>query len=290
MPSWPWPYKTKNTEEDIFIYFFYRSVSDKESWDTPYRWRDVKEDCSKDDDYGKHSQDNFTNLEFHRDPDEPIPELPELLQNDKSVSSKPKHRIQNTPDYGKVYSNKLNKQFDNKFKYNTEKSNSFNLNELNKVEPRDILYEVNSRVGETPFQNVQLRKVEPKKDGIETFNANSSPANKDFEYIKAKPVSAKPKYAVDPIAELKNMPRNASTASDDEPPFNFQAMLRKTNIRRDSRDSIKNALQAVRRFSLAKNDDDATKNGLADDGPIKSKLVSLEISPGLFVEGHEVEL
>lgn len=148
------------------------------------------------------------------------------------------------------------------------------------------------------FEKIQLRKVktpEPMKSEMEIFNRSSSPANKDFEYIKARPViNVKPKYPVDPIAELKNMARKESTASDDNPPFNFQAMLRKTNIRRDSRDSIRNALQAVRRFSLSNNDNnpikETTRNCLSPEEHIHSKFVSLEISPGVFIEGQEVEL
>lgn len=125
------------------------------------------------------------------------------------------------------------------------------------------------------------------KTAIETINRSTSPANKDFEYIKAKPaVNVKPRYPIDPIAELKNMPRKESTASDDDPPFNFQAMLRKTNIRRDSRDSIRNALQAVRRFSLTNNNN----NGLLEEEHINANFVSMEISPGVFIEGQEVEL
>lgn len=148
------------------------------------------------------------------------------------------------------------------------------------------------------FETVKLRKArtpEPMKIGMETNNRSSSPANKDFEYIKARPlVNVKAKYGVDPIAELKSMPRKDSTASDDDPPFNFQAMLRKTNIRRDSRDSIRNALQAVRRFSLNNNSiqaNESLKNGLVEDEPpVASKFVSMEISPGVFIEGQEVEL
>lgn len=155
---------------------------------------------------------------------------------------------------------------------------------------RDLVPKIDPK----PFQAIQLRKVDPpvfKNAGTESYNRSTSPANKDFEYIKAKPVTTvKPKYAIDPIAELKNMPRKESTASDDDPPFNFQAMLRKTNIRRDSRDSIRNALQAVRRFSVTKNGEDMLRNGVIEDEPIRSKFVSMELSPGVFIEGHEVEL
>lgn len=55
---------------------FSSNISDRESWDTPYRWRDAKEE-SRDSDFEKYSEDDLVNLEYQRDPEEPMLELPE---------------------------------------------------------------------------------------------------------------------------------------------------------------------------------------------------------------------
>lgn len=262
--------------KSLFVYNYCRSVSDRECWDTAYRWRDVKADESSDNKCT--TEDDIVHMEYQRDPEEPIKELPETQEDEKHLNSS-KVDTKNEVSAGtKSATNVIGRGKDNKY------------NEVNKFDNRqNIINEIKCKVEQTPpFHNVQLRKVEPQR---EHTHRNSSPANKDFDYIKGKPnnVIVKPKYAVDPIVELKNMPRRESNASDDDPPFNFQAMLRKTNLRRDSRDSLKNALQAARRFSLTKGPGDFI-NGISDEEPIKSKLISMEISPGIFIEGHETEL
>lgn len=244
----------------------------------------------------------MVNLEYKRDPDEPLKELPPS----KSVDDYDlKYTKKDCSNENKMKTMSAISETDTTFRYSPGeyKDNKTIQNELKQVENRNIVNEIKKcKVqDQTPFQNIQLRKVDTSKSYIEknttttTFNRNSSsPANKDFDYMKAKPITVKPKYAVDPIAELKNMPRKESTGSEDDPPFNFQAMLRKTNIRRDSRDSLKTAFQAARRFSLSKTADTSShilKNGgLSEEEQIGPKLVSLEISPGLFIEGHEIEL
>ncbi|KAJ8920818.1 hypothetical protein NQ315_004959 [Exocentrus adspersus] len=70
-------------------------------------------------------------------------------------------------------------------------------------------------------------------------------------------------------------------------------MLRKTNFRRDSRDSLKNAVEAMRRFSVTKELDKTVEivvNGSDIEEPIVYKPVELEILPGLFISGVEVDL
>ncbi|XP_023311142.1 neither inactivation nor afterpotential protein C [Anoplophora glabripennis] len=169
-----------------------------------------------------------------------------------------------------------------------------------------------NKSGKPIFEEIKLRKVN-KCDEVK-YIINSRPANKDFDYIKPTPTSIKSKLPVDPIAELRNIVRKDSNVSDDDPPFNFQGMLRKTNFRRDSlknnaevsrrdslrkivdsprRDSLKNAMKAVRRFSLGKEPEnyaDVTTNGTDVEEPITCKPVELEILPGLFINGMEVDL
>lgn len=98
----------------------------------------------------------------------------------------------------------------------------------------------------------------------------------------------KSKPAVDPIAELRNKARRDSS-NEDDPPFNFQGMLRKTNFRRDS---LQNAIQAVRRFSVTndENKNHVMTNGSNYEETIHSKPIHVEIIPGLIMEGVEVDV
>lgn len=239
-------------------------------------------------------------LEYQRDPDEPLMELPEIANEKEQLQEKIKHRSPIEDDISqKAGGSRENKgvgnfseRSDSGYLESSKKENTNIQNELKKFENRNIVKEMRSKVEKIPFQN-KFEHPEVEKVIKETFNGNTSPANKDFDYIKARHVNVKPKYVVDPVAELRNLPRKSNTDTDDEPPYNFQAILRKTNIRRDSTDSLRNALQAVRRFSISKSSDSTNelmRNGLCEEEPVESKLISMELAPGVFVEGHEVEL
>lgn len=267
-----------------------RSIPEKESWDTPYRWRDAKSDFrdSTDHQAGKHRDNAFVNLKYHRDPDEPMSVLPEAKDDEKKLCEVGPQRN----NYGTNKNNFIPSPC-SRYPGTRITSPIVGRDDLKKTDNRSFDKEIKTKAECTSFQSIQLRKTEPPQSNFETFNRNSSPANKDFEYIKAKPVTVKPKYAVDPVSELKSLPRKESSASDDEPPFNFQAILRKTNLRRDSRDSLRNALQAARRFSLTNRRnsiDEIVSNGVTGDEAIESRVVSMELSPGVFIKGHEVEL
>lgn len=168
------------------------------------------------------------------------------------------------------------------------------------VDQKNYINEVKSKLEQSPplFQTVQLRKTgSPYSiNKADHDNMHSAPANKDFDYIKATPVSVKPRYAADPVAELKNLARKDSNASEDDPPYNFKGMLRKTYHRTDSRESLKNAFQAIRRFSLSRNEASENDrgrtmtNGCYNDEPIYARQVSMEILPGLIIEGLEADL
>lgn len=64
------------------LFLFSSSVSDRESWDMPYRWREAKSD-SRDSDYEKCSEDDLVNIDYQRDPEEPMIELPECDKNEE---------------------------------------------------------------------------------------------------------------------------------------------------------------------------------------------------------------
>lgn len=163
---------------------------------------------------------------------------------------------------------------------------------------------------------------EDSEDNEDRINSISKPANEDFNYIKS-PIRSKPKKA-DPIAELKQM--SQKNLSDDEPPFNFKGMLRKTNYQKEN---IKPQVEEenTKMFSLRKTNfqkNTATNNSeektiqnnkvgkvindkqIKDNKKIntnnqingcyisgeleKGKYVKLEIAPGILIEGFEIDL
>lgn len=236
-----------------------------ESWDSPYRWRELRSQTKQesiDEDIDSHQ--TLSNINFIREPDEDLEALPSPAGSDDGKELK-----DSINEAMKMKEKRIDyiKQDQFKEKHIKFEDNQFKVN-LRKVE------------GSSKYKNIN-----------ENYTMNSAPANKDFDYIKAIPLKVKPKYSVDPIEELRNIARRDSNASDDEPPFNFQGMLRKTNFRRES---LKNSVQAIRRYSLTKEHGKNIVNGLPnghdDDNAINRKHCSLEIFPGLIMEGVEVEL
>lgn len=137
------------------------------------------------------------------------------------------------------------------------------------------------------YQKNFLKNTEPLKkfeEPEENFISNSKPANKDFDYIKGIPV--KPKSSADPIAELKNIVRRSSLTSEDDPPFNFKGMLRKTNFERES---IKKVPEIKVTYELPKKVISTERvNGGVENGV--GKFVRIELGPGIVLTGTEVEL
>ncbi|CAG9859253.1 unnamed protein product [Phyllotreta striolata] len=233
----------------------------QESWDSPYKWREsrsqTKEESTDDD---METNEALSNLKYSREPDEDVPTLASPAESEDGKDMK-----DNINETTRTKINKLDgiKGFEER---NTVQNNRFNVN---------------------------LRKVDcssKTKTSTVNFTMNSSPANKDFDYIKPKSTQVKPKYTASPVEELRNIARRDSNASDDDPPFNFQGMLRKTNFRRES---LKNAVQTVRKLSLKDHENNIINklsNGHLDNEAVNGKHCSIEILPGLVMEGVEIEL
>nr|CAI5851827.1 unnamed protein product [Callosobruchus analis] len=269
----------------------------EESWDTPYRWRETQLQIKEVDVKENKEKGILSNTQYCRDPEEPIPSLPEI-EDETEGSDEVEDEKHDTE--------KLEKECFNK--------NMRNNKDIQPIQPKP---RTKIKKQEAPLSNLStmnLRKTDysyKSKIENENFINNSSPANKDFEFIKATPVTVRPRYSVDPIEELRSLARRDSDAKEDDPPFNFQGMLRKTNFKRDSmkkalegrRESLKNALEAVRRFSLPRDDEseekaDTQKNdkgknifgGGYTGESMTTKQISFEVMPGLVMEGVEVEL
>lgn len=157
-------------------------------------------------------------------------------------------------------------------------------------------------------------------------NCNSTLANKDFEFIKPPPLPAKRRVVeeANPINELKMLGRRDSTGCEDDPPFNFQKMLRKTNFKRDSlkrsvevvvtngKVEVSNGVKGEHREEVEEvvtdgkkeaeevikdgNGDVIVENGNLNDGVENgvngscNELFSGEIMPGVFLEGVVIDL
>lgn len=135
----------------------------------------------------------------------------------------------------------------------------------------------------------KLTVTKPKEDESELeaimnqrnrlISNNSTLANKDFKYIK--PPIATPRAPKDnrpnPIAELKMLGRNDNAASEDDPPFNFQKMLRKTNFQRDS---LKKAVETFRMYG-GEDKEHSNCNGINNG----DAYVKFELAPGIVLEG-----
>ncbi|CAH1176110.1 unnamed protein product [Phaedon cochleariae] len=237
----------------------------EEPWDTPYIWRKSKSTTKEDESEDEQDlRETLTNITYNRDPNDEMTILPSPVESEDDT--------------------KETKQTVNQaLKLSRSPS-------VMKHSPKRKFTEECSVKIDKPFSG-NLRKVDDRKNKMEQdLLKNSAPANKDFDYIKPSPVVVKPKYSVDPVAELRSIARRDQSSSEDDPPFNFQAMLRKTNFQRES---VKKTVQNIRRFSLKKSqyeEDSKMMNGDVEDEPILTKPVCLELFPGLIMEGLEIEL
>lgn len=150
---------------------------------------------------------------------------------------------------------------------------------------------------ETGDSDNTVKKTEAK----DTENTVKKTEIKDTENTVNK-TETKQSERPDPIAELKHLARRLS-ASDDEPPFNFQGMLRKTNFQRESLKRTMDNIR-VRRASKDKQDDNfdivnSLVKAKEDDEVIEEtkinnldseKVITTEIAPGVFLEGVVVDL
>lgn len=82
-----------------------------------------------------------------------------------------------------------------------------------------------------------------------------------------------------PIAELESKGKKTiDRIQEDDPPFNFQGMLRKTNFKRNSMKKIEeNACEA--QYNVSRQDKSIDR--------CKDDKIRYEIAPGVFLEGTE---
>ncbi|KAJ8954445.1 hypothetical protein NQ318_011121 [Aromia moschata] len=275
----------------------FKSYEREDTWNTPYRWREsqVKENTGEMKTLG--SAKALMDMNYIRDPDEPIRPLASPFdETEGHTGGLYKDIIRSATPIPIMQNNEGNSEKVDASCQTTEileiGSTNFKKIEFSRGETDNNFMKTDDEKGNQQVQNINYTKTYKSSFEREDYNMNTKPANKDFDYIKATPVTSKSKSkpSADPVAELRNMARRENS-TDDDPPFNFQGMLRKTNFRRDS---LKNAFEGVRRFSLTKeksaNNFIINGNYIEDDEVILSKPVTLEILPGLVVDGLEIEL
>lgn len=131
------------------------------------------------------------------------------------------------------------------------------------------------------------------------IDKNFEGANQDFEFIKSSPISRLKKTPGNPIAELESKgKKNVDKVNEDDPPFNFQGMLRKTNYKRDSMKSKEEIITEAPYTNVLKKttkSDDIFENAKDEENEKEKEkydenTVRCEVAPGIFLEGTEAEL
>ncbi|KAF5269227.1 hypothetical protein FQR65_LT02528 [Abscondita terminalis] len=204
--------------------------------------------------------------------------------------------------------------WDSPFNWNTRESSS--------VSSQDYEEKVKMQLPKLPF-NRQASDFTPLINDIDIIednkksdlyvehlnninNITSAPANKDFEYIKAPVLKKTPKTKpadnhVNPITELESIGRRKATGDENDPPFNFQAMLRKTNYRRDLDDNFNEDKTSTKEDYIEKYEDDNKENIKVIKPSKKSSIekskvsfdevhISTELAPGILLEGLVLDL
>ncbi|XP_064213013.1 neither inactivation nor afterpotential protein C isoform X2 [Tribolium castaneum] len=131
----------------------------------------------------------------------------------------------------------------------------------------------------------------------EKINFNSKLANEDFDYIKS-PLTKKLKR-IDPVTELKQI--GQKTASENEPPFNFQGMLRKTNFKKEVKIEDNNV--KVLPYSLRKTGINGVEGKTYESAEARNnrninniqytcdrKKIKIHLAPGVVLEVHTKSL
>lgn len=115
-------------------------------------------------------------------------------------------------------------------------------------------------------------------------------ANQDFEFIRLPSKSITPgklKRPGNPIAELESIGKK-NEKNEDEPPFNFQGMLRKTNFKRDS--VKRNDAEPQYYNTLKKSKDSNIIENESDENVPDVDVIRYELAPGIFIEGKEASV
>lgn len=160
------------------------------------------------------------------------------------------------------------------------------INDLPKTEPiatvkttKTTSYKPIGKI-QPPATQVIISPRNIKAPSFSNADKNFEGANQDFEFIRlSDPASKLKKRSANPIAELESIGRKNGERNDDEPPFNFQGMLRKTNFQRES-------------FKRASEKEDGPFNKMEKNriNRQSANVVCTELLPGVILEGIETKI
>lgn len=254
-----------------------------EDWDAPFQWRDnvsskitntlqeTKIAISKpySANIKSHSSmhrptEPLINLPYSRDPDEPIRRLSTMSME------------QPEPNHGRNLFRNNNPPPPPMSNYSTQ---SYGFNQTSTTARHS--YNPMHSYSNTNYNNQRNQQ-------------NSTFPPKDHEYNGTG-------NRMNPIAELRTIGRKNTPESgnEDDPPFNFQAMLRKTNV---NRDSMKRNVETLRNLSFKNRKGfsqenlvyDSRQNSLRKNRSVDSldqrQRQKLELAPGIYMEGMVADL
>lgn len=252
---------------------------EQDTWDSPLQWRqsiiqemrqkDYAPTRSKTPVYLKQTEQHLITVPFNRCPSSSLHKLP-------PIEEKPRGR---TASQSILQDNKL-------FKRSEVIIGSPAHKVIGKI-----------KTPETPVI-ISPKKFHSPKRNIDTESAKL--ANQDFEFIRSPQINKLRKTPGNPIAELESKGRkNIDKTNEDEPPFNFQGMLRKTNY---TRDSIKkneennkneetpymNVLKKSKPIDIFDQENEEVKEKWEEEG--NKDIIRYEVAPGIFLEGKEAEV
>ncbi|KAL1494679.1 hypothetical protein ABEB36_010244 [Hypothenemus hampei] len=233
-----------------------------ETWDSPYQWRSNRLNLSNNNVQKREEKCDLISVPYNRECEpftSAIPSSPKgkFIKNEENFQTKPPVQYKCDPC---------------QFTGNIVQSESMSFKEKQQM-----------------FSAIQPIRTNNRYNHFSSSVTVAANKDSELKSIPSKPDSIN----TDPIVELKSWAQREERRNsfEDNPPYNFQGMLRKTNFqdttKENRRDSLKNVLNAVRKMSLS------TKVEEHDDEEvtmIDSRPVYMELVPGLILEGIEVDL
>lgn len=251
----------------FFFYIIFKSTVDEEqdTWDSPLQWRQSILQEMKLKDYNpirsktptfqkqKISEQHIITVPYNRDPSVTIKTLPSL--DEEKIRSRTSSQTM------------------------IREHNLFSNTEI-KLGPSATKPSVNIQRPKSPALILP-------KNGDKNFEG----ANQDFEFIRS-PISptARLRKTGNPIAELESKgKKNIDRINEDDPPFNFQGMLRKTNFKRDSMKKIEENVNETPYTNVLRQTYQKPVEMCADINK-EFDNIRCELAPGIYLEGTEAAL
>lgn len=298
------------------------SIEQDEEWDSPFQWRETvssqittsllpKEppkiiapytSFNKPVQSGLHQQrlEKLIHVPYTRDPDEPMRRLSSIAID----SDYDRHERRYYPERE---SNYYKPSYPEDVRENVDFQPTVRYQQITYAERHNNSNNAYDFRQNIPSHNQTRKFNEPRENGYNSspgkLNNCTKSANKDFEYIKPLNVNKRTqnssKPTINPIAEMQSLARKSDNSDDnDDAPFNFQGILRKTNINRESlkRTTMDRTRNTSIKYAFHSVDDANSTNFNFNQkrGSLKKyksmDLSKTEVAPGVYMEGRVIEL